>query len=85
MKWLTCTIIAQVQTERDKHAYEYEQLQSQLDKSAGQVSRAINDRDDAVAELNRTREKLDKLMVRHTHTNTPHHHHSFYRRKPHQN
>ena len=53
----------QIQTDRDKHAYEYEQLQSQVDKMQVQNTRLVKDKDDALLDLDRLREKNEKLSV----------------------
>lgn len=53
----------QIQAEREKHAYEFEQIQSQLDKAHGQNARQSKEREAAQHEADRLREKYEKLQV----------------------
>lgn len=53
----------QVQAEREKLAYDYDQIQSQLDKAHGQSARLAKERETLQLEADRLREKHDKVQV----------------------
>lgn len=50
----------QYQSEKEKYAYDYESMQSQLDKSAGQLSRIQKEKENIQQEMERIRDKHDK-------------------------
>ena len=54
----------QLQADREKYAYDYDNLQSQLDKSQGQLSRVQKEKETIQQELDRTHDKYDKHQVR---------------------
>ena len=58
--WL---LTLQLQGEREKYAYDYDNLQSQLDKSQGQLSRVQKEKETTQQELDRTHDKYDKQQV----------------------
>lgn len=58
-------IFSQIQAEREKHSYDFEQIQSQLDKAHGQNARLSKEREAAQLEADRLREKYDKAQVSH--------------------
>ena len=53
----------QLQADREKYAYDYDNLQSQLDKSQGQLSRVQKEKETIQQELDRTHDKYDKHQV----------------------
>lgn len=49
--------------DREKQAYDFESLQSQLDKALGQAARLQKERDTAQLDADRFRDKHDKAQV----------------------
>lgn len=49
--------------DREKSAYDFESLQSQLDKALGQAARLQKERDTAQLDADRFRDKHDKAQV----------------------
>lgn len=58
--------LLQLQADREKYAYDYDNLQSQLDKSQGQLSRVQKEKEAIQQELDRTHDKYDKHQVQST-------------------
>lgn len=56
--------LLQLQVDREKQAYDFESIQSQLDKALGQAARLQKERDTAQLDADRFRDKHDKAQVR---------------------
>lgn len=52
-----------MQMEKEKMNYDFENLQSQLDKSQGQINRMHKERETVQLEIDRLRDKYDKAQV----------------------
>ena len=57
-------IISQMQMEKEKQNYDFENLQSQLDKSHGQITRMQKERETIQLEIDRLQDKYEKAQVR---------------------
>jgi hypothetical protein len=53
----------QAQVEREKLAYDFENMQTQLDKSQGQAGRLVKEKEAAQLEADRFRDKSEKAQV----------------------
>lgn len=49
--------------EKEKHAYDFENIQSQLDKALGQATRLQKEKDAVLIEADRLRDKYEKAQV----------------------
>ena len=56
--------VVQLQTEREKYAYDYDNMQAQLDKAQGQLSRIQKEKENVQQEMERYRDKNDKNQAR---------------------
>lgn len=56
--------LSQCQVDREKQAYDFESLQSQLDKALGMSARFGKERDTAQLEADRFHDKYEKSQVR---------------------
>ena len=63
IKFKLLLIRTQLQVDREKSAYDFESLQSQLDKALGQAARLQKERDTAQLDADRFRDKHDKAQV----------------------
>lgn len=55
---------SQMQMEREKQNYDFENLQSQLDKALGQSTRMQKERETIQLEVDRLQDKYEKAQVR---------------------
>lgn len=53
----------QLQLEKEKQAYDFEGMESQLDKALGQAARLQKEREAVQLEADRLRDKYDKVQV----------------------
>lgn len=53
-------LLIQFQSEKEKYVYDFDNMQAQLDKSAGQLSRVQKEKENIQQEMERIREKHDK-------------------------
>lgn len=60
----------QLQLEKEKQNYDFENVQSQLDKALGQATRLQKEREAVQLDVDRLRDKYEKAQVgkRHTHS-----------------
>lgn len=54
----------QLQLEKEKQVYDFENMESQLDKALGQATRLQKEREGVQIEVDRLRDKYDKVQVR---------------------
>lgn len=57
-------MLFQMQLEKEKQNYDFENLQSQLDKALGQATRMQKERETSQLELDRLRDKYEKAQVK---------------------
>lgn len=55
---------SQVQLEKEKQLFDFDNIQSQLDKALGQCSRVQKERETLQLDADRYKEKVEKLQVR---------------------
>lgn len=60
-KVLTCFL--QLQMEKEKQNYDFENIQSQLDKALGQATRLQKERETVQLDADRLRDKYEKAQV----------------------
>lgn len=53
----------QIQLEKEKQTYDFEAMESQLDKALGQATRLQKEREGVQLEMDRMRDKYDKVQV----------------------
>lgn len=59
-------MLFQMQLEKEKQNYDFENLQSQLDKALGQATRMQKERETSQLELDRLRDKYEKAQVKYS-------------------
>ena len=52
-----------MQMEKEKQTYDFENLQTQLDKTHGQINRMQKDRESIQLEIDRLKDKYEKAQV----------------------
>jgi hypothetical protein len=57
------TCFLQLQMEKEKQNYDFENIQSQLDKALGQATRLQKERETVQLESDRIRDKYEKVQV----------------------